>query len=457
MNKHQQELNTVPPSKLILKYAIPAILSGLISAIYNIVDQIFIGQSVGILGNAATNVAFPLTTICLSMTLLFGIGGAANFSLALGRKQPDKAKLYVGASILSIMVISLIISAVTLVFLDVLLPFFGATADNFQYARDYVSISALGFPCFMFSTGMSHLIRADGSPKYAMICIGSGAILNCFLDPLFIFGFNMGIQGAALATITGQTVSAILAIRYLRRFQTFPITREVLKPNFPAILQTASLGIAPATNQISMAIVQIALNNTLTYYGGQSIYGADIPLACVGVISKVSTIYIAIAIGFGQGAQPIVGYHYGAKNYEKVMSTYKWCIAYVSVFSVMAFVAFQCFPLQIISIFGEGTPEYYEFAVRCFRIYLFFVFINGVQPITGNFFSAIGKPHKGMFVALTKQILFLLPLILILPKFMGIDGVFYAGPVADVAAFLLAMIFISREFKLQKKQIAEQS
>ncbi len=452
MSQNRNELETTAIPRLILKYAIPSIMASLLSAIYNIVDQIFIGQSVGMLGNAATNVAFPLTTICTAMALLFGIGGAANFSLSMGRKQLDKAAQYVGASIGCLVVAGVTIATITLLSMDWLLPLFGATSENLQYAHDYLSILAFGFPCFIFSTGVSTLIRADGSPRYAMICLSSGAVLNCFLDPLFIFGFDMGIQGAALATITGQTVSTCLALRYLFRFKSFKITPAILKPNPPAIFQTASLGIAPATNQISMAIVQIVLNNTLTYYGELSVYGPDIPLACVGVISKVNTIYIATAIGFGQGAQPIVGYHYGAKNYDKVMSTYKWCIGYVSVFSILAFIAFQCFPLQIISIFGAGTEEYYQFAVRCFRIYLFCVFLNGVQPITGNFFSAIGKPTRGMFVALTKQILFLLPLIIILPKFMGIDGVFFAGPAADLSAFTLALIFIRKEFKLLKSQ-----
>ncbi len=457
MNDNEHELTTLPTGKLILKYAIPSIMSGLISALYNIVDQIFIGQSVGILGNAATNVAFPLTTICLSLTLLFGIGGASNFSIALGRKQLDKAQKFVGASIISIFILSIIISVVTLLFLDSLLPLFGATADNLQYAQEYVSILALGFPCFMFSTGVSTLIRADGSPRYAMLCLSSGALLNCFLDPLFIFGFNMGIQGAALATITGQTVSAVLAIRYLFRFRTFPITRAVLKPNFATIVRTASLGIAPATNQISMALVQIVMNNTLRYYGERSIYGADIPLACVGVITKINIIYVAIAVGFGQGSQPIVGYHYGAKRYDKVMEAYKISFSYVAVISVVAFLAFQIFPRQIISIFGAGSEAYYDFAVRYFRVFLFTVFLNGAQPLTGNFFTSIGKANRGMFVALTKQILFLIPLILILPRFLGIDGVLYAGPVADTAAFLLAMFFIRREFKLLKRLLQEQN
>lgn len=450
MTKNEKEIKNTNMNKLILQYSLPAILSGLVSSIYNIVDQIFIGQSVGILGNAATNVAYPLVTITTSITLLLGIGGAANFSLALGRKQDEQAKKVTGTALTALVLMGIIIMIFTLTFMEPLLNLFGATESSLPYAKDYVSILAFGFPFFMFGTGSSHLIRADGSPKIASKCIMAGAILNCILDPLFIFVFNMGIQGAALATIIGQMLSCMLAINYFRNFKTFAITKKIFGIAPSIIKKVAALGMAPCFNQLAMTITQIVMNNVLAYYGAMSVYGSDIPLACVGIIIKVNIVFISISVGIAQGTQPIVGYNYGAKNYQKVMQAYKINAKYVSIVSVLAFCAFQIFPRQIISLFGSGSEEYFTFGVQFFRIFMLAAFINGIQPITANFFTAIGKPIKGLFMSLTKQLIFLVPLILTLSALFGVEGVLYAGPIADTAAFTLAVIFIRREFKLLK-------
>lgn len=448
MIKIEEQLQTTSINKLIIQYSLPAILSGLVSSIYNIVDQIFIGQSVGILGNSATNVAYPLVTITTSITLLLGIGAAANFSLALGRKQPDKVKQFTGNALLALLIAGVFFTLATLLFMEPLLQFFGATENNISYATDYVSITAFGFPFFMLGTGASHLIRADGSPKVASKCIMSGAILNCILDPIFIFGFDMGIKGAAYATIIGQIVACLMAVNYFRNFKTFQITKDIFKIELPIIKRIATLGMAPCFNQLAMTVTQITLNNVLSYYGALSIYGSDIPLACVGIIVKVNIVFISISVGIAQGTQPIVGYNYGAQKYEKVIEAYKINAKYVSIVSVLAFCAFQFFPRQIISLFGSGSDEYFDFAIKFFRIFMLMACINGIQPITANFFTAIGKPIKGLFMSLTKQLIFLVPLILILPIFFGINGVLYAGPIADAAAFTLAIIFIKREFRL---------
>ncbi len=451
------EVESTPLPKLIMRYSIPAILSGLVSAIYNIVDQIFIGWDLGVIGNSATNVAFPLVTISTSLALLFGMGSAANFSMHLGRQDINGAKKFVGVALTCITISGLIISAVALAFTQPLLTFFGATSQNIGYASTYTRIVAIGYPMAMMTVGGSHLIRADGSPKAAMKAIMSGAILNCFLDPLFIFGFNMGIAGAAYATITGQFVSLIMVINYFKKFKTFPINKEVLNFTPHTILRSAILGVAPAVNQLAMTITQIVMNNTLIYYGGQSIYGEDIPLACVGIITKVYIIYITIVVGIAQGTQPIVGYNFGACKYDKVMECYIKCCQYGFVVSIFSFIAFQFFPRQIISIFGTGSEEYFQFAQQYFKVYMFFTFLNFIQPITGNFFTAIGKGFMSSFVSLTKQLLFLVPLIIILPKFMGIDGVLYAGPVADIMAFVTAVVITRREFKILKKMQAEKN
>lgn len=456
MNDISKQLENTSMSRLVLKYSLPAILSGLVSSLYNIVDQIFIGQSVGMLGNAATNVAYPLVTITTSLTLLLGIGGAANFSLSLGRKQVDNAKKFLGNALVGLSVCGVIITILTLCFLSPLLYFFGATESNFAYAYDYVFILAFGFPFFMFGTGASQLIRADGSPKYASKCILTGAILNCVLDPIFIFVLNMGIQGAAIATIIGQIVSCMIAVLYFRKFRTFQVTKSLLKIQPHFIKKIAILGMAPCFNQLAMTVMQIVMNNTLTYYGALSVYGSDIPLACVGIITKVNFMFISIAIGIAQGTQPITGYCYGAKKYDKVTEAFKIDVKFVSVVSVLAFCAFQIFPRQITALFGSGSDEYFDFAVRFFRVFMMMAFINGIQPITANFFTAIGKPIKGLFMSLTKQLIFLVPLIVILPIFMGVEGVLYAGPIADLAAFLLALVFILKEFKSLKSKHNEQ-
>ena len=312
-----------PVGKLMMKFAIPAILSGVISSLYNIVDQIFIGQSVGMLGNAATNVAFPIIIFCTGISLLLGIGTAANFSLALGEGKKERAGNFAGTGITSLIIAGFLIMIIGFLFMDPLIQLFGATADAYDYALEYVAITMFGLPFYVISCGGTHLIRADQSPRYAMVCVMSGALLNLILDPLFIFGFDMGIAGAAYATVIGQVVSGIMTLLYFKRFKTVKITRKLLRPRLDLLARISALGIAPCVNQLSMMVVQIALNNVLTHYGKQSLYGPDIPLACVGVITKVNSILIMIMVGLAQGAQPIVGFNYGAKNYTRVKETLK--------------------------------------------------------------------------------------------------------------------------------------
>ncbi len=450
------EIESTSMQTLILRYSMPAIIGGLISAIYNIVDQIFIGWDMGVIGNSATNVAFPLVTLTNSLSMLFAVGAAANFSISLGKQDVEGAKKYIGVAISGVLTSGIIIMLITQLFTTEMLNFFGATEQNIDYATTYVKIVSLGYPLAMVIMGGAHIIRADGSPKIAMRCTMTGAIINCILDPIFIFGFNMGIAGAAWATILGQAVSFIMIVAYMKNFKTFPITRDLFNFDFKTVIKTTALGIAPAVNQFSMTITQIVMNNTLIHYGAQSEYGQDIPLAVVGIITKVNIIYITIVVGIAQGTQPIVGYNYGAKKYDRVIEAYKRNFTYSLIISVLAFLAFQLFPRQIISLFGTGSEEYFLFAERYFRIYLFMTIINCAQPITGNFFTAIGKAFVGMFVALTKQILMLVPLVIILPIFMGMDGVLYAGPIADFAAFSVAMGFVYVEYKRLKAMDAEQ-
>lgn len=444
--------------RLIAKYSVPSVIAMLVSSLYNIVDQIFIGQGVGMLGNAATNVAFPFVNICIALSLLIGIGGASNFNLNMGRGENEKAKSFAGTSISLLILSGLALSIFSLLFLKPILIAFGSTKQVFPYALTYTRITALGFPFLIATNGFCNLIRSDGSPRYSMVVMVTGAVINTCLDPLFIFGFHWGIAGGAAATVIGQIVSCVMAAAYLTRFRTMKLTKDCLKINADNLKAIVSIGIASFFNQIAMMAVQIALNNTLAYYGALSSYGSDIPLACAGVIIKVNAFVMAFAIGIAQGCQPILGFNYGAQLYGRVRDTLKKEIITVTAIFSAAFICFQLIPRQIVSIFGKGSAAYFHFAERYFRIYLFMVFINGLQPIVSNFFSSIGKSLKGMFLSLTRQILFLLPLILLLPIFLGIDGVMYAGPIADGIAAVTAFFLGRHEFiQMQKLETSQDS
>ena len=325
------------------------------------------------------------------------------------------------------------------------------------YAKTYTRYISIGFPFLIFATGGGHLIRADGSPKYTMICNLSGAVINTILDPIFIFGFNMGMAGAGLSTIIGQIFSAYLAFRYFRRYKTGKIEKKHLKLKGEYIGKITSLGAAPCFNQLAMMVVQIVMNKSLTYYGALSVYGESIPLACAGIITKVNQIYMSVVIGLSQGLQPIASFNYGAKKYDRVKKIYLLALRYGLIISVIAFSIFQLMPRKIISFFGSGSEMYYEFGIKYFRIFLFFTFVNCMQPISSNFFTAIGKPMKGIFLSLTRQVLFLLPLLILLPRFIGIEGIMYSGPIADFSAATVSIIMgVLELYSLNRKEHKEE-
>ena len=423
----------------------------MVASLYNIVDQIFIGRGIGINGNAATNVAFPLTTICVSISLFLGLGGASIYSISLGQGNKKKAADMIGNTIVLAIVFSLIFSIVVRVFVKKFMIMFGATQEVLQYAIDYTSITSIGFIPFVFSTVMSHIIRADGSPKYSMFSVLIGAAVNIILDPIFIFKFNMGISGAALATIIGQFISFFITLRYVFKFKNITFNRYSFNLYSENVLKIFSLGASGGINQFSMMIVQITMNNVLSYYGALSIYGGNIPLAVSGIIAKINMLIMAFIIGSGQGSQPIIGFNYGAKNYDRVIETYKLTVSITTIVALISFLIFQIFPRQVVSIFGDGSELYFQFAERYMRVYMALMIVNGIQPVSGTFFTSIGKAFKGAFIAMTRQLLFLFPLIIILPRIFGIDGIMYAGPIADGIALIVTIIFVSLEIKKIKK------
>ncbi len=435
-------------SRLLVKFAVPSIVAMLVGALYNIIDQLFIGQAVGTLGNAATNIAFPFSTSCVALALLFGIGGASCFNLSMGKGNKSKAPYYIGNAALMLVVSGILLCVVTLIFLTPLLKFFGASDNVLPYAEEYVRITAIGFPFLILTTGGGHIIRADGSPGMAMVCSIVGAVINMILDAIFVMGLDMGMAGAAYATIIGQIISAVIVIVYLlRSFKTVPLRKAHYIPNRKIISRITSIGIASCFNQLTIMIVQIVLNNVLGHYGALSDYGEDIPVACVGIVMKVNQLVLAIIIGLGQGIQPIVSYNYGAAKYSRVKDSYRLSVAIGTVASLIAFALFEIFPHEIISLFGTGTDKYFEFGERFMRIFLFFTWLLSLQPITTTLFTSIGKAFKGLFLSLTRQIIFFLPFLLIFTYIFGIDGVAYTGSAADFLSAVIAIVMVAIEFR----------
>ncbi len=449
----QNILATEKLGKLIFKFSLPTIISFLVTAIYNIVDQIYIGNShLGMNGVAATNISFPLVTICATIALLFGIGGASNFSLFMGKGEKERAAFIVGNSIFFVTISSIILMLISLVFLKPILIAFGATETLMPLAFIYTQTICIGIPFTIFTTAAGMLIRSDGKPLYSMLCMVSGAVFNIIFDPIFLYVFDMGIFGIALATILGQMLTASIALYYFfKKFSSVKLERKYFKPSKENLFAIVSLGMAASFNQLAMTIVQITLNNTLKHYGAQSIYGSEIPLACVGAISKINILYMSFTLGIAQGCQPISGFNYGAKNYERVKQCYKIAASSATLISCFAFLLFQIFPIQIASIFGGGSNEYFEFSKKYLQIFMLMTPLNGFQPITSNFFTSIGKAKMGIFISMTRQVIFLLPLILFLPVIFGIDGVLFAGPIADFISAIFAILLVIREMKILDK------
>lgn len=387
-------LESAPLGALILKYSLPAIASSLVNSIYNVVDQIFVGNSVGDLGNAATNVVFPLVLIVAALAMTFGVGGASAFSLYLGSKEEQKAKSVAGASLILTLLTGVVLAVLTLLFLRPILTAFGGRGQTLEYAIEYTRIVAFGTPLAMLGTGASQLIRADGSPRYAMLSTTLGAVLNAVLDPILIFGFDLGMSGAAWATVIGQLVSSVLILRYFGRFQSVTLERRDYLPRKSSVLRILKIGIAAGAMQFASTVISIVMNNVLGYYGELSPYGRDIPLACVGIITKVAALFDGVSLGIAQSMQPIIGYNYGAGNYDRIKTAFRKVGRIIAGISFAAFLCFQLFPHQITAIFGGGDAMYFAFAARYFRIHLFCTFIVGPQLLCTQFFPSIGKREK---------------------------------------------------------------
>lgn len=433
--------------KLLVKFAVPCIISLIVNALYNIVDQVFIGWGVGYLGNGATNVVFPITVICLAFSLMFGDGSASYLSLKLGEKKKEDAQKGVCNGIFAAVCISILLCIIVLVFLPLLINIFGSTDALRDYALKYGYIISIGIPFMMVATTLNSIIRSDGSPKYAMTSMIVGAVLNIILDPIAIFVFKLGVEGAALATIISQFVTFLMNVLYIRKFKTIKATKESFKPKFKVIKTVAMLGISSFITQMAIVIVITVQNTLFNLYAGESKFGADIPITVLGIVMKINMILTSIIIGIAAGSQPIVGYNYGAKKYDRVKKTIKTVLFLSFCVSITAFILFQTIPEQLIGLFGSGDELYNEFACLTFRIFLMLTIFNGIQISAGIFFQAIGKPSKSAFLTLSRQILFFSVSAIILSKMYGVMGVLYAGPVADGLAFLVAATLLLIELK----------
>lgn len=452
IHEKQNIFATEPIGKLIMKFAIPSVIALLVNSLYNIVDQIFIGWGVGYLGNGATNVVFPITIIALALSMMIGNGGAAYLSLKLGEGQIESAKQGVGNAIVLSVIVSVILTAVFITFIDPILTLFGATEILRSYALDYGYIIGLGLPFMMISASINSMIRADGSPKYAMFSMVIGAIINIALDAILIFGFQMGVQGAALATVIGQIASFTISIIYLPKFKTIKLSKSDLCPGLKISLDITTFGLSSFITQFAITIVMALTNNLLATYGAASIYGAEIPLTATGIVMKVNQIMISILLGIATGAQPIIGFNYGAQNYDRVKKALEISLIASEVVSVVAFLIFQFAPMSVVSLFGSEEGLYNEFAVMAFRIFLLLCPLTGFQTITAVYLQAVGKPIKSAILSLARQIIFFIPAALILPTYMGVIGVLWTGPVADGLAFILSLILIIYERNHLKRE-----
>ncbi|MGL4335704.1 MAG: MATE family efflux transporter [Turicibacter sp.] len=451
MNANHQDntlqLGSEPIIKLLVKFSVPTIIALLVSALYNIVDQIFIGQGVGYLGNAATSVAFPLVVIALGVSLMIGEGGSALFSLKNGQKDVESTTTIVGNVVSMLVIFGVIMAGFSVIFLEPILIKFGATEAVMPYALEYTKIIAMGLPFAIFSTGFNAIIRSDGNPKYSMITMLSGALINTILDPIFIFGFDMGVAGAAYATIIGQFTSTLIAIAYFKKFRSIKFNMKSLKLNLNICKTTLAFGVSSLITQLSIAVVAICTNNVLTQYGAQSIYGSEIPLSVFGIVTKVNQIMLSVLLGIAIGAQPILGFNYGAKNFSRVKQTFRYTIIGAIIISLIGLLFFEFFPQQIINIFGAGDELYNEFGVMYFRIFLLFCTFTGIQIVCTIFFQAVGKPMQSAMLSLSRQIVFYLPFLFILPMFIGIKGALVAGPIADALAFILTIFLMRKKWK----------
>ena len=453
-----QILGTEHIGKLMRQYAIPCIISLLVGALYNIVDQIFIANAsyLGSYGNAANTVVFPLTVVALAIAVMIGDGCCAFVSISLGKNEIETAKKSVGNSVVMIFVSSVVLTAIYLIFSKQIIAMFGGTvnAETFHHSTEYFFYISLGIPFYMFGQAMNPIIRADGNPKFAMVSTLTGALINIILDPIFIFVFRWGMMGAAVATVLGQIVTAILALWYLMHMKIIGPSKEEYKLSGLVCRRTLILGITSFLSQISLVAAMAAINNMLRKYGaldeifGQEQY-AQIPMAVVGIVMKFFQIVISIVVGMAAGCIPIVGFNMGAGKKIRVKELFTKLLRAEALVGAVAFVLVEIFPKQLISIFGAANESVYytEFAVKAFRIYLCLIILACVDKACFIFLQAMGKAAESTALSMIREVVFGVGFAILLPRFFGLDGVLFSMPVSDALTFMVAVVLIMRTYK----------
>ena len=451
----ENPLGVRPIKGLLFSFSIPAIISCLVNSVYNIVDQIFIGQGVGYLGNAATTIAFPLMTIIMAFATLIGSGGSAYAALRLGEGRKREALLTLNNLLVIAIGLGILLAATGLIFLKPILTLFGATETTMPYAIDYTSIVLMGVPFSVISIALSNMARTDGHPRMSMYGILIGAALNTVLDPIYIFILEWGVKGAAIATITAQFVSTVVLCYYFLRKGNMRFTRRYMKPVGRVWYKIFSLGISSGITSLVACIMQVVMNNSLVYYGNQTEITGDVALSAMGIVMKIAMILASVCIGFGIGAQPILGFNLGAKKYARVRHTYLLAVSIATGSILIGWAVCQLAPHLVLSLFGKENQTFTDFAVRCLRIYLGGIFCAGFQIVSTNYFQATGQPLKASLLSMLRQLILLIPLLLILPLFFGLNGLLYAGPCADIGSAVIVALFILPEMRKLNRRIAE--
>lgn len=455
--KSNSFLETTPVGVLMRKFSIPCIISLLVAALYNIVDQIFIANAsyLGSNGNAANTVVFPLTVIALAIAVMIGDGCCAFVSICLGAGKPEDAHKSVGSAVVLSIVSSIVLTAIYFIFMDAILNAFGGNVnpETFANAKEYFTWISVGIPFYMFGQAVNPIIRSDGSPKFAMAATVSGAILNIILDPIFIYPMHMGMAGAAIATVLGQVLTAVLSVWYLTHMKAIRLTRKSFGMYGSLMRNYLPLGITSFLSQISLVLSMAAINNMLQKYGAlDAVFGnqeyAQIPMAVVGIVMKFFQIVISVSVGLAAGCIPIVGYNIGAKRNDRARDLFKLLLISEAVLGAVALLIVELFPNQLIGIFGaRNESEYYtQFAVKSFRIYLCMMVLATINKGTFIYLQSLGKALSSTVISMVREIVFGVGFALLLPLFFGLDGVLYSMPVSDILTFFISAVIIRKTF-----------
>lgn len=453
--KGQSSLATAPVSRLLIKFAVPSVLSMLVDALYNVIDQIFIGQGVGHLGIAATTVTFPFVTVILSIATLLGIGGSVYTSMSIGAGKTEEAEKTLGTVFTLSVAIGALFTMVCLMFLKPLVLAFGATEGgqgSLSYVLDYAPVILLGAPFSMAAITLSSMARADGSPLIAMGSFLIGAVLNLILDPFYIFALGWGVKGAAVATVTSQIVSAIILLIYFLKKGRTRLKWKNLCPALPVCGQVIIFGIPACMIQIAATILQIELNKAVIHFGTSTV-SSEAALSIVGIVLRISSVVVSVCVGIALGMQPIIGFNKGAGFDRRVKETFQKAMAAATAVSIAGWLVCAVFPEMILRLFGMNHPAYIEFGIRCMRIFLLGMIVAGFQVVSSQYYLATGQAVKAMLLSVLRPLLLMIPLIHIFPRIWGLNGILYASPVADYLTALIIALLLWHDKKSKRKEV----